>query len=219
MSEDDSKRDNNSEHLDQTKAKRRDREASEERLIEAAIHAFAKYGYNGATTKEIGQRAKVNESLIGRYFDGKEGLLLTILERFILEMKSEELPYPIQDNLKSELSAYVAFKMSRIEKRKALAKIIISKTLTDDSFRKKSLARVPKFCDEKLLGRLKDLQIRGDILPSIDVKIIVDSMERYLQGQVLFGHLTYEQPFDQVLSECRQFIDILSSSPVLVPTK
>ena len=39
-------------------------------------------GYDAATTREVAQAAGVNEQLIQRYFGGKAGLLLAIIERF-----------------------------------------------------------------------------------------------------------------------------------------
>ena len=62
--------------------KKRDRSASEERLVKAGTEIFSKFGFDGCTTRMIAKKADVNESLIGRYFDGKEGLLLAIIEIF-----------------------------------------------------------------------------------------------------------------------------------------
>lgn len=203
------------ENLDCIKSKRRDREASEERLIEAGIEIFAKYGYNGATTKKIAKKAQVNESLIGRYFDGKEGLLLTIIERFISSMRDEHLPYPAQDSLIEELRQYVAFKMGNVHKKQALAKIIISQALTDDRFRKKSLERVPRFCDEKLLVRLQNLQHQEKIPKEVDVRLICYCMETYMHGQFLFESLLREAPAKEVIDQTYQFLDIFCLSSVL----
>ncbi|MBY0415557.1 MAG: TetR family transcriptional regulator [Bdellovibrionales bacterium] len=66
------------------RAKQKNREATEERLLLAAEHVFSKYGYNGATTRMIAKKADINMALITRYFDGKYGLLLKILEREML---------------------------------------------------------------------------------------------------------------------------------------
>ena len=40
----------------------------------SAVQEFAKYGYDGASTNRIAQRAQVAKGLIFRYFDSKEGL-------------------------------------------------------------------------------------------------------------------------------------------------
>ena len=50
----------------QIKAKTKNREATEERLILAAKQIFSKYGFNGATTRMIAKKADINVALITR---------------------------------------------------------------------------------------------------------------------------------------------------------
>jgi AcrR family transcriptional regulator len=56
-----------------------DAEASRRDLLEAAADLFDERGYDGATVREIGERAGVDPALIARYFGGKEGLYLAAL--------------------------------------------------------------------------------------------------------------------------------------------
>jgi AcrR family transcriptional regulator len=67
---------------DPTKAARRpyDAAASREALLRAARAVFEEVGYDRATTRQIGERAGVDPSLIARYFESKEGLFLAALE-------------------------------------------------------------------------------------------------------------------------------------------
>ena len=61
------------------------RKASEVRsaILSAAREVFEDHGYSGATTREIAQRADVNEVLIFRHFDNKANLFnLTVSEPF-----------------------------------------------------------------------------------------------------------------------------------------
>ncbi|HEY1080478.1 MAG TPA: TetR/AcrR family transcriptional regulator, partial [Bdellovibrio sp.] len=44
----------------QVKCKKRDRSASEERLLNAGREIFSKHGFDGATTKMIAKKADVN---------------------------------------------------------------------------------------------------------------------------------------------------------------
>ncbi len=57
----------------------RDAEASRRALLEAAGALFDARGYNGATVREIGERAGLDPALIARYFGSKEGLYLAVL--------------------------------------------------------------------------------------------------------------------------------------------
>lgn len=60
--------------------RRHDAAASRGALLEAAIALFDARGYDGATVREIGERAGVDPALIARYFGSKEGLYLATLE-------------------------------------------------------------------------------------------------------------------------------------------
>lgn len=59
---------------------KRDKELRRQALIDAATAVFAERGYDCATTREIAERSGCAEGLIHRYFSGKRGLLLAILE-------------------------------------------------------------------------------------------------------------------------------------------
>lgn len=61
---------------DEGKSKLKKRQA----IIQAAVHLFAKKGYNGATISEIAGRAGVSDGTVYEYFKNKEDLLLSIPE-------------------------------------------------------------------------------------------------------------------------------------------
>lgn len=60
--------------------RRNDAQASRRALLEAAAALFDERGYQGATVRDIGERAGVDAALIARYFGGKEGLYLAALQ-------------------------------------------------------------------------------------------------------------------------------------------
>jgi AcrR family transcriptional regulator len=61
--------------------RRHDARASRHALLEAADALFDERGYDGATVRDIGERAGVDPALIARYFGGKEGLYLATLQQ------------------------------------------------------------------------------------------------------------------------------------------
>jgi AcrR family transcriptional regulator len=63
-----------------TQRRRNDAQASRRALLEAAAALFDERGYQGATVRDIGERAGVDAALIARYFGGKEGLYLAALQ-------------------------------------------------------------------------------------------------------------------------------------------
>ena len=54
-----------------------------EQILEVATRLFARQGFQGTTTKQISQHAKVNEALIFRHFPGKNELYWAVIERKI----------------------------------------------------------------------------------------------------------------------------------------
>jgi TetR/AcrR family transcriptional regulator len=59
-------------------------------LIDVAIELFAKTGFEGTTTREIAKAAGVNEAIIFRHFETKDGLYAAILDQRAQETLSEE---------------------------------------------------------------------------------------------------------------------------------
>src|SRR3954471_25052039 len=63
------------------KPRRRYAQGSREALLAAAVELFDARGYDGTTTRDIGERAGVEPALIARHFGSKEALYLAALER------------------------------------------------------------------------------------------------------------------------------------------
>ncbi|MYA90081.1 MAG: TetR/AcrR family transcriptional regulator [Boseongicola sp. SB0662_bin_57] len=85
-----------SQAVNETKApRRRDAAATAERILRAAQEVFHDKGYEGATTREIADRAGVNLALIKRYYGSKLGLF----ERAVLPFLTLEafLDKPVDD--------------------------------------------------------------------------------------------------------------------------
>ncbi|MCR5504225.1 MAG: CerR family C-terminal domain-containing protein [Elusimicrobiaceae bacterium] len=59
------------------------------RLLKVALELFASKGIEGASTREIAQRAKVNISAITYYFGGKEELYAAVLEYIKTTLKQD----------------------------------------------------------------------------------------------------------------------------------
>ncbi len=63
--------------------------STRERMLDAALEAFAELGYDGASTRAIAGRAGVNQGLIPYYFGTKEKLWREAVDRAFAEMRSE----------------------------------------------------------------------------------------------------------------------------------
>ncbi|MEV0997188.1 TetR family transcriptional regulator [Nonomuraea sp. NPDC050202] len=63
-----------------TEARPRDREATRERILQAARTLFGEQGYEQVTVRMIAAAAEANIALVGRYFGSKAGLFAAVLQ-------------------------------------------------------------------------------------------------------------------------------------------
>ncbi|TDD50835.1 TetR/AcrR family transcriptional regulator [Nonomuraea terrae] len=63
-----------------TEARPRDREATRERILQAARELFSEQGYEQVTVRMIAAAADANIALVGRYFGSKAGLFAAVLQ-------------------------------------------------------------------------------------------------------------------------------------------
>jgi AcrR family transcriptional regulator len=54
---------------------------ADEKILDAAMELFSKYGYDGASTRTIAKKAKVNEVTLFRKYGSKEGLFFAVTAR------------------------------------------------------------------------------------------------------------------------------------------
>src|SRR5688500_19682085 len=62
-----------------------------DKLIAAAERLFAEHGYTNVSVRAIAAAARVNWSLVGYYFRGKEGLLSEVYRRHCSSLNAERL--------------------------------------------------------------------------------------------------------------------------------
>lgn len=192
-----------------SKPKKRDRSASEERLLKAAEEIFSKHGFKGATTRMIAQKAKVNESLIGRYFDGKMGLLVSLIESHMEEFPLKELTYPAQPTVREELTMFIDVLFSKhCDKDEEFFKIVMSQALTDPKFLKRIRELIPKENHPGLVQRMEDLQAKGKIKKDIDIQMVLGNLDTFFHGTMLFDRICMGLTDQEVEQSLRFAIDM-----------
>lgn len=75
-----------------------------ERFIEAFIELFRDFGYKGATTRAVAERAGVNEVTIFRHFGNKKGIMDAALESvsyspFLEKIINEDMVWDLEKDL------------------------------------------------------------------------------------------------------------------------
>lgn len=67
------------------------REETRQRIINAAIAAFAEFGFHGASTRDIAQRAKTTQGLLTYHFDSKDDLWRAATDRIFSSIRTAVL--------------------------------------------------------------------------------------------------------------------------------
>lgn len=193
---------------DPVKGKKRDRSASESKLLKAAEDVFSKNGFKGATTRLIAKKAGVNESLIGRYFDGKMGLLVAIIQSYVEDEKFVlELNYPPQETLEAELLGFAKSKFEKdCRKNFDFFKIVISQAIVDGKFSKRIRETIPLFKQPELTKRLKDLQSRGKISATADVDQIIQGLDVFMFGNIISQRIILGHSLEEAFKNLESFI-------------
>jgi TetR/AcrR family transcriptional regulator, regulator of cefoperazone and chloramphenicol sensitivity len=63
-------------------------EETKKRLIEAGVELFGRYSFDGVSTRNLADRAKVNLASIQYYFGSKEGLYLAVARHIVERVRS-----------------------------------------------------------------------------------------------------------------------------------
>jgi TetR/AcrR family transcriptional regulator, regulator of cefoperazone and chloramphenicol sensitivity len=84
-------------------------DATRDAIIVAAIHEFAKSGFEGASTRTITEAASANQAMISYHFGGKQGLYLAVFEHIITKVEERVgLPLAHMDQLIATNAGYAA---------------------------------------------------------------------------------------------------------------
>lgn len=189
------------------KIKLKDREATEERILLAAKQIISKFGFKGATTRMIAKKADVNIALIARYFDGKYGLLLKIIEKKSIEINSGSLPYPPQNSLTEECLAFAKHRMNIFTEDLPFFRIVLAQFLTDAKFLKQfqeSLSFAQIYPDFEV--RLNKLIADKKLASEASIYSIHDTIGTFIFGLVVASILIKNDPEEKIKEELQHFI-------------
>jgi AcrR family transcriptional regulator len=155
----------------------KDKEQRRVALIDAANAVFAERGYDCATTREIAERAGCAEGLIHRYFAGKRGLLLAIMQHKGEQVSSEWGQHlPDRDSVQDEIEALLLYDIDSKVERSNFLRICVSQAAIDpeigaavrDGVRAAQLAFV--------IAKLQKHREAGRIRADVDIEAVATAI-------------------------------------------
>jgi len=119
------------------KGRRQAPAARQQALLTAASELFAARGYEAATTHEIAAHAGCAEGLIHRYFGGKRGLLLALIDRRASQELAELADHwPLAPTLAQEFLHLLQWEIESMWQDRNFLRVILSRALVEPDFGK-----------------------------------------------------------------------------------
>lgn len=160
----------------------RGREASMAKLMKAGLEIFSEVGYDAATFRMLSERSGVNESLIVRYFSGKEGLLLAILLDFIENEKEAETIYFQGQNLEEDINNFLSMSFKHDLVNRDFFRIAISRAAIDANLREEVQSRLMTSGASELEKVLETYQKRGEIRSDVNAQDVARTIIHQMLG-------------------------------------
>jgi AcrR family transcriptional regulator len=183
--------------LDRTEApfevggRRRDKEATKQALLAAGLQVFAERGFDAATTREVAQAAGVNEQLIQRYFGGKEGLLVAIIERFgEAERRCCAMPPPCE-GVEAEIRGFLDFQLEHACEVGDFLKVALHRSLCDPEVAREMGRQFAETRVPLLRQRLEALRARGLIDGKADLEAAATALSSLSFGLAFVDQLVF----------------------------
>lgn len=177
-----------------------DRGRREDGLLAAARKVFAEVGYDAATTRSIAERAGCSESLIHRYFGGKDGLLRAVLDA---EPTRDPTSAELAPDVCADLRRAMHDELDQLTREGEFVRIAIARGLVDAGIRKAVSKRLETVRVQRLVRRLARHQEAGRIAAGHDL----EASARVLVGQLLSAAVLSRQVFGHGRRKARGPLD------------
>lgn len=185
----------------------KDRKRTESLLLEAARDVFSQHGFEGSSTRMIANTAGVNQSLISRYFGGKRGLLLALIQKEAMNLSSIVTDYPAKPTLEEECEAYASSYFNYLMDNLMFIRIFILQSMTDPvflaGFKNLNFSAVNQDIRKRIVRFLQEAN-RSDAESAADN--IIGGAERVALGTVSFQHLMAGQDYDECLATVKNCV-------------
>jgi AcrR family transcriptional regulator len=155
----------------------RNRAAKHHALIKAATKVFAARGYHVATTREIAAEAGCAEGLIHRYFEGKNGLLLALIQNYDSEGRGTFEPdRPLASSLQAEIQQLLEGELSQYWEKRDFLRTAVSSAILDPDLGRSMRKQCLNLSIERTTARLRYCEKRGLIQRGTDVEALAQML-------------------------------------------
>lgn len=167
--------------------------ARREQIVEAATRVFAEKGFRRATTREVAREAGVSEGTIYNYFEGKDALLMAILEKLNeTERRAEDFEEGMATDFRGFLREYLRRRMSLIWENREVFRVVLSEMLVNRELSELYLRRIVeptmRIAEENFRWRMEQGEVR-----QTDAPLAMRSVAGAVLGVLILGLLGDEE--------------------------
>jgi len=172
---------------------KRDKDRRQRSLIEAATAVFAEHGYDAATTRAVAERAGCSEGLIHRYFGGKRGLLLAVMEAKAGEVLDQfSAALPDRDNVQDDIEQVLLWPLDILWEHRDFMRVSVAQATTDPELGRSVAGRIHNQRVSLILEKLRRHREAGRIRRDIDLEAAAQAVAGFgfmlgFMGQVVIG--------------------------------
>jgi AcrR family transcriptional regulator len=172
-----------------------------EQILDVATPLFARQGYQGTTTKQIAERARINEALIFRHFPSKDHLYWAVIQRKIEAAgPGEQLREKLRLNAE-DVDLFTQIATDILERRandQTLSRLLLFSALENHKLSSRFFRTYVAEYYEVLAGFIRERIGRGEfrkVDPLLAARGFLGMVIYYSWVQELFGGKRY-QKFD-----------------------
>jgi len=172
---------------------KRDKDRRQHSLVEAANAVFAEHGYDAATTRAVAERAGCSEGLIHRYFGGKRGLLLAVMEAKAAEVLDQfSAALPDRDNVQEDIEQALLWPLGVLWEHRDFMRVSVAQATTDPELGRSVAGRIHNQRVRLVLEKLRRHREAGRIRHDIDLEAAAQAVAGFgfmlgFMGQVVIG--------------------------------
>jgi AcrR family transcriptional regulator len=168
-------------------------------LMEAATAVFAEHGYDAATTREVAERAGCSEGLIHRYFNGKHGLLLAIVQSKAANVLEDfGAGLPDRDTVEAEIEQILLWHLERLRDHGDFMSVAVSRVTIDPDIGRAVGESINQQRVSVILDRLQRHRKAGRIRKDVDLEAVAEAIAAIGFMLGFFGQVVFEMDQDHV---------------------
>lgn len=188
-------------------------QATANRILDAATELFAERGYAASTTREIAQRAGVNEVTVFRHFENKVGILKAMGERFAVQSPDVSAPPVDMNDARSTLLSIARAEIANsLENGGVALRLAFDATSVPEV--REIMGEGPARNLETVAGYMAGWQETGQLRDDVDARILAEAFASLTSSYVMFRMVMgfIDRPEDAITDESvAQLFDIFWS--------